>query len=590
MEHFEGFVGSATVHGKLSVELPCAVGNAIVRGHCELGAFTYFNKGTDILDCSIGRYCSIGANVLIGPGLHPTGYVTTHPIAYDFSGVSAGLAGQAMWAAFCGTGMSVRNEPQRARQVVIENDVWIGSNAVILAGLRIGTGAIVGAGAVVTRDVAPYSIVAGNPARHLRYRIAEELVEALLATQWWRYDLSALGAERDYSDVGNFIALFESHRGSGRLVEFEPETLLIEQGKTVSSDLRKLFMQEMEMNHFAAARALLEQGARTRRQRAVAQEVAARDSGKYWEIRDRKKTGKERAARPAAIEIGALEQGPAFLRNFRERFGARCAAPVSALDPEFSTIFLHLNVSGGGALIDALASLYFPWEVRDTVARPALLEFLAELPALRHAIPLISWHGGGWAVPFPRDKYRIFTMAREPVARFLSYHNTLLTHGDSPWVPECVRQRQGIDPLIEFESERGNGNTFAIQVCTLEIEPAMLKTMSDAALFETARRILSERYFLVGVTEHYDVSLLVACLLMGFEKVPRWNNRYTTARVAGRVAPAELGEESRARIERLFAVDIALYRWIKEQFTDTYAEVFDFVAGQGLRFDHGGDA
>ena len=84
-------------------------------------------------------------------------------------------------AQWLGTRNHVRRwAPGFAGPVVIGNDVWIGREALILSGVTIGDGAVIGARAVVTRDIAPYSIVAGNPARHLKYRFPEDIVEALL--------------------------------------------------------------------------------------------------------------------------------------------------------------------------------------------------------------------------------------------------------------------------------------------------------------------------------------------------------------------------------------------------------------------------
>lgn len=108
----------------------------------------------------IGRFCSIGRDVSIGAAKHPTDLLTTHPV----------LFGETI-----------------APETHIGNDVWIGDKVVVMAGLRIGDGAVIGAGAVVTRDVEPYSIVAGVPAREIRKRFDADLREQLLASEWWNY-------------------------------------------------------------------------------------------------------------------------------------------------------------------------------------------------------------------------------------------------------------------------------------------------------------------------------------------------------------------------------------------------------------------
>lgn len=72
--------------------------------------------------------------------------------------------------------------------IIIENDVWIGANSTILSGIKICNGAVVGTGSVVTKDVPPYAIVAGNPAKIVKYRFSEEQIEKLLKIQWWNWD------------------------------------------------------------------------------------------------------------------------------------------------------------------------------------------------------------------------------------------------------------------------------------------------------------------------------------------------------------------------------------------------------------------
>lgn len=131
----------------------------------------------------IGRYCSIANTVRSAPINHPFEALTTHPVLYEarFGVVPRDIA---------------YDDPQ-----VIEDDVWIGHNAIILPSCRrVGRGSIIGAGAIVTRDVAPYTIVAGNPARVLRQRFEPALIEAIEASRWWELDppaLARLAAEDD---------------------------------------------------------------------------------------------------------------------------------------------------------------------------------------------------------------------------------------------------------------------------------------------------------------------------------------------------------------------------------------------------------
>ena len=208
----------AALGGTLTAEAPCRISSGVFSGTCSVGAFSYINHGTEIADTIMGRYCSIGQRVLIGPGMHHTDMVTTHPIASDVSGASAGLSGNALYRDFAfNTYTKAHATPPG---VVIGHDVWIGANAIVMRGVTIGNGAVIGAAAVVTRDVEPYSIVVGSPARHVRYRLDDEVRARLMASRWWEYDLSKL-AQRDYSQPLAFLAALEA---AGELPQFNPVT------------------------------------------------------------------------------------------------------------------------------------------------------------------------------------------------------------------------------------------------------------------------------------------------------------------------------------------------------------------------------
>lgn len=120
---------------------------------------------------TIGRYCSIGRRCTLNAAKHPTNWVSSHPLFFSESENSY-----------------ARPFPEEQAELIIGNDVWIGDNAVIMGEITIGDGAIIGAGAVVTKNVAPYEIVGGVPAKHIRSRFAPEIVEKFLALKWWEYD------------------------------------------------------------------------------------------------------------------------------------------------------------------------------------------------------------------------------------------------------------------------------------------------------------------------------------------------------------------------------------------------------------------
>jgi acetyltransferase-like isoleucine patch superfamily enzyme len=148
-----------------------------------LGAFSY---SYSVLPPRLetGRYCSIAAGVTVPRPRHPVDAATTSPCLYDdrFQLTAARLAD-----AGAPGGLAAGLDTTQPPLPRIGHDVWIGLGAVLLPGVTIATGAVVAAHAVVTRDVPPYALVAGNPARHVRDRLPGEVAERLLASAWWRF-------------------------------------------------------------------------------------------------------------------------------------------------------------------------------------------------------------------------------------------------------------------------------------------------------------------------------------------------------------------------------------------------------------------
>ncbi|MCK5802857.1 MAG: CatB-related O-acetyltransferase [Lentisphaeria bacterium] len=184
----------------LKVESPCFLGGArFSTSHSEpgtIGANSYFRSDIRFSSFqSIGRFCSIARGVRAGDGDHPVDWISTHPFTYT--------------AKYTGRPECMANASDLLnRGPVIGNDVWIGLNAVLLGEVTVGDGAIVAAGAVVTKDVEPYSIVGGVPARHIRYRFQKDVCKRLLETQWWNYDPAKL-VEFKCDDVQEFLRCFD---------------------------------------------------------------------------------------------------------------------------------------------------------------------------------------------------------------------------------------------------------------------------------------------------------------------------------------------------------------------------------------------
>jgi acetyltransferase-like isoleucine patch superfamily enzyme len=159
-----------------------AVHDGVTLVECELGDFTYVAEGSTLYRAAIGKFCSIGAQVSIGGGLHPSRqFVSAHPAFYSP-------------APRAGASFADRDYFRERAAIRIGNDVWIGNRAILFDGVTVGDGAFIGANAVVTRDVAPYAVVAGVPARLIRYRFAPDEIAFLEAFRWYDKDIAWLAA------------------------------------------------------------------------------------------------------------------------------------------------------------------------------------------------------------------------------------------------------------------------------------------------------------------------------------------------------------------------------------------------------------
>lgn len=183
------------IYDRTVIESPVYIGRSQIETS-HIGAFTFVNlrsvhhETTNCaIDCqSIGRFCMISHGVTIGLAGHPTDFLSNHLVfrydsktsyAHDFMSIEGNAHEAEMRQLYV--------EHSRKPLPVIGNDVWIGYGAVIMNGVTVGDGAIVAAGTVVTKDVPPYSIVGGNPAKVIRYRFAEKHIEMLMKLKWWEY-------------------------------------------------------------------------------------------------------------------------------------------------------------------------------------------------------------------------------------------------------------------------------------------------------------------------------------------------------------------------------------------------------------------
>ncbi|HHX8321037.1 CatB-related O-acetyltransferase [Vibrio alginolyticus] len=164
----------SSILGKVIIREGCTISRSIVSGDVEIGNNTYLsgpniNIYSKLNKIKIGSFCSIARGVQIQEFNHRYDLLSTCPLQKRL-------------------GLRMRNEVKyidSKGEIVIGNDVWIGVNAIILSGVKIGHGSIVAAGSVVTKDVPDYSIVGGNPAKVIKYRFEKHEIKSLLEERWW---------------------------------------------------------------------------------------------------------------------------------------------------------------------------------------------------------------------------------------------------------------------------------------------------------------------------------------------------------------------------------------------------------------------
>lgn len=145
----------------------------------------------------VGKYVSVAdnVNIMLG-GEHRTDWVTTYPLNLYYP----------EWS-------TIKGHPSTKGDVIIGNDVWIGRDVIVLSGVSIGDGAVVAAGSVVTKNVAPFSIVGGNPAKHIRFRFPEDVVQTLIRIAWWNWPDEAVSEAVPHllsDDVAGFIDFYHT--------------------------------------------------------------------------------------------------------------------------------------------------------------------------------------------------------------------------------------------------------------------------------------------------------------------------------------------------------------------------------------------
>ena len=159
-----------------------------------IGGYSYVRSGYEFYgNIEIGRFCSIGNNAIIGleKNAHPTDWLTTSMFTEEFESLY--------------TGTVTNVQPLKT---VIGHDCWIGRDAVLMSGVKVGNGAVIGARAIVTKDVPDYAVVVGIPAKLTRYRFSQEIISQLTQLKWWTLSPDVL-SETPLNNVATAIKLLE---------------------------------------------------------------------------------------------------------------------------------------------------------------------------------------------------------------------------------------------------------------------------------------------------------------------------------------------------------------------------------------------
>lgn len=168
--------------------------DGVSLNNVSLGDFSYVAKGTKIANATIGKFCSIGPDCKVALSKHPTkDFVSTHPAFFSIvKRVNVTFADKNYFNEF--------------EKISIGNDVWIGANSIVLDGVNIGDGAIIAAGSIVSKDIPPYAIAGGVPAKIIKYRFDNDEIEKLLNIKWWNMDIKFLKDNfKNFHNIKEFL-------------------------------------------------------------------------------------------------------------------------------------------------------------------------------------------------------------------------------------------------------------------------------------------------------------------------------------------------------------------------------------------------
>lgn len=195
----------------ISLEGPCSITGVNLCMPFSIGAFSNINPNGLIQNCTIGKYCAIATGVKIGNGNHPTNWLSVNACQY--------VENVRNYNSLLGKKILTKNFPCY-HHTTIGNDVWIGANVYIKDGITIGNGAIIGANSVVTKNVEPYAIMAGTPAKLIRYRFSPEIIKELQELKWWEYNIADFG-DVDFDNIE--LAIKQLKERLPKLQKYQPQ-------------------------------------------------------------------------------------------------------------------------------------------------------------------------------------------------------------------------------------------------------------------------------------------------------------------------------------------------------------------------------
>jgi phosphonate metabolism protein (transferase hexapeptide repeat family) len=168
---------------------------------CEIGDYTYIERHVEAIYTTIGKFCAVAANARLNALNHPMERISQHKITYRPN----------EYFVYAKVDKAFREKRQNSR-AVIGHDVWIGHGAIVLPGISIGHGAVVAAGAVVTKNVEPYAVVAGVPAKRIKWRFEKLIRERIIQLAWWDWEQEKLAsaiADMQAMSVEGFLGKYE---------------------------------------------------------------------------------------------------------------------------------------------------------------------------------------------------------------------------------------------------------------------------------------------------------------------------------------------------------------------------------------------